>query len=159
MGDSLIRLAKQYDLDKIVELWYEMSVFHEKIDSYFQLSSDCKRRYQEILFQHINNSESAIFVYERNQNLLGYIFIKIELRASVFATRRTGFIQELSVTEKERRLGIGQQLLTVAMKWFENQSIAEVSCHFSPQNSYSSEFWKKNGFSPKLTTATYFYMK
>ena len=148
----MIRQATELDIHRIVELWYEMSVYHEQIDSYFKLAPDGKSVYRNFLSSHIGARDVALFVAEDEGVVKGYVMVKVEIRPAVFLSQRTGFIQELAVTEDFQRMGVGQELLTKALTWLKEQGISEVSCHYSLDNPKSSKFWSEAGF--KVTTVT-----
>lgn len=150
----MIRRAHESDSPSILELWYEMSIYHQKIDAYFALSENSKEVYRQFLYSQLLSNDVAVFVYELNAKVVAYILVKMEYRPEVFKSRRTGFVQELSVAEGFQRRGVGQALLEKALMWFKEQGVREVSCHYSLQNSKSSEFWVKNGFQISTVTGT-----
>jgi len=65
-----------------------------------------------------------------------------------FEITRYGLINDLAVTAKYRRVGIGEHILEMAKNWFEKKAIKRIEAEVVIANEISTSFWAKMGFKP-----------
>ena len=141
-----IRNAKAEDINRIVELWYEMMLFHVKISDIYKMKPNAKSLYHDYVKECIHDSSKEIFLYENNHIIGGYIFVEITALPPVYEESRIGVITEIGVNSRERRSGIGKLLLDKAEDWLTKQDIHRAECTVSIDNPVSQSFWKNNGY-------------
>jgi len=142
----IIRNAKTEDINSIVELWYEMMLFHVNISDIYKMKANAKALYHDYVNECILDSNKEIFLYENNRIISGYIFLELTTLPPVYEENRIGVITEIGVNSKERKGGIGKLLLNRAENWFREQDIYRAECMVSIDNPVSQSFWKKNGY-------------
>ncbi len=141
----MIRRAEATDLKAILDLWLEMSLLHEKYDSYFKLREDAFFIYEEYAVDFVSNKEKLSIVCEED-GIVGYLFAEKRLRSPVYDDEITGNICDISVSEKHRRQGIGRELLRYAENWFYFQDVKKIELTAAVNNPVSMNFWKKAGY-------------
>ena len=147
-----IRNAQQEDLVSVTELWKEFMDFHKERDIHFTRSNDGHKKFSEFISSQITNEDSCVLVAEYNSNIVGYCSSVISKYPPVFDKQEYGSIFDLAVTEKYRRLGIGEALFEEARKWFYDKNIQRIEVKIVIANEVSSKFWRKTGFSSYIET-------
>lgn len=72
-----VREAAPKDLDRIVELWFEMMTFHINLNGIYKMKANAPEIYREYAGSCITDPEKAVFVFEDDTGILGYIFAEI----------------------------------------------------------------------------------
>jgi ribosomal protein S18 acetylase RimI-like enzyme len=142
----LVRKANINDLSCIIDLWYEMMVFHVNVNDIFRLKDNAKSIYQNYIKESMKEQKKTIFVCERRNKVVGYIFVEINSLPPVYCEGEIGVITEIGVNERERKQGIGKLLLDKAEEWIKDQGILRAECIVSIDNYLSQSFWKKNNY-------------
>ncbi|MGY3717355.1 GNAT family N-acetyltransferase [Sutcliffiella cohnii] len=87
------------------------------------------------------NDNRKVFVIENDGQLSCYIYVEAELAYGEAS------IEFFAVNESERGKGIGQKLLTVALKWlFTFESIESINLCVNSSNQTAINLYKKVGF-------------
>lgn len=87
------------------------------------------------------NDDRKVFVIENDGQLSGYIYVEAE------PDYGEASIEFFAVHESERGKGIGQKLLTVALKWlFTIESIESINLCVNSSNQTAINLYKKVGF-------------
>ncbi len=141
-----VRKADSNDLSNIIDLWYEMMVFHVNVNDIYRLKDNAKTIYQSYIEESMKDKKKAIFVCEKQNKVVGYIFAEINSLPPVYCEGVTGVITEIGVNERERKQGIGKLLLDKAEEWFKEQGIYRAECTVSIDNHLAQSFWKKNNY-------------
>jgi len=142
-----IRTAIESDYLQLKSLFTEENRFHaDLVPKYIQMTNDILKR--EELQEFLANTDSNIFVYEKNTELLGAIIISIreEKEDRWKKSRVIGYIDDLIVKSSARRNGIGKQLVAAARSWFFAQSIHNVELNVWETNTGSYQFYNALGF-------------
>lgn len=143
----MIRDAVKEDLNRIIGLWQEMMNFHIEKSDLYQMKPDAEKIYSEYLKDVLKSPDYFTLVFEDNNEILGYL-IATESNEPPVYEGTTGLILELSVTEKHRNKGIGEELVSHIEKYFKNKGIIRIECMVSDFNEISKGFWFKNGYKP-----------
>ncbi|MBU3897302.1 MAG: GNAT family N-acetyltransferase [Nanoarchaeota archaeon] len=139
----LIRTAKKSDIAIINKLDRESIKYHKKFDKDFHTVSEnfwkIKKRSHK---KAINNPTNLILVAELNGEVVGYIwgYIKKIMKYKI------GKIQELVVTSKQRKKGIGTKLINNMLRFFKGKKciISEIDVFVG--NLPTVEVYEKAGF-------------
>lgn len=141
----MIRKAKKEDLNKIADLWEQMSSMHDSLDDSFRMKKGAKEKFKSYAETVIQDSTKLSIVYDDN-GILGYLFAEITEQPPVYNEEQIGIISEVSVDSVNRRSGIGLKLLQYSENWFKEKGIRRIDCQVATKNPISRNFWTKNGF-------------
>jgi len=141
-----VRKATRYDLNRIVDLWFEMMNFHIDHNSIYQLKDNAREIYITYADSYIHDSEKAVFIFDNGNTVAGYLFVEIDSLPPVYQESKIGVITEIGVEQSARRNGIGKLLLAQAEEWILGQGVRRAECMVSASNPVSQSFWKKNGY-------------
>ncbi len=89
---------------------------------------------------------------ECDGRIVGHCLAFITEHPPVIKTKQYGKFQELAVTARCRRSGIGEGLFNETLNWFRKHGIKHLEVQVSIFNELSMAFWRKMGFSPYLET-------
>ena len=143
----MIREANTEDIPIIVDLWQEMMDFHIEKSDLYQMKPDARNIYSKYLKDVLKSPDYVTLVFEDNNKVLGYITATESNDPPVYEGI-AGLILELSVTEKHRNKGIGEELVSSIEKYFKNKGIKRIECMVSDFNEVSKGFWFKHGYNP-----------
>ena len=147
-----VREALEEDLPALVELWIEMMDLHKEIDRFFSRTATGHERWAELVRGCMSNKKWCVLVAECRGRVAGYCAAFIEENPAVIETVQYGLFQELSVSSKYRRLGVGAELAKAMLEWFRERKIKRVEVRVAVHNEVSTAFWRKMGFRPYLET-------
>ena len=148
----LIRAATEADVDAVIDLWKELADFHKERDSYFTRPADGHVHFAEEIRQSIANRKGCLLVAEVAGDVAGYCQAKIQANPPVFPIAQSGKIGYMAVTDKYRRMGIGERLCEEVLQWFKHMGISRIEAGVAICNDVSQQFWRKMGFEPYIET-------
>ncbi len=151
-SEVIIRKAVVEDVSSIVELWKELMDFHKERDRIFSRSTTGHERFADYLKGHISKENSSLFVAEADKDIVGYCLVFIEKYPPVIELQEYCLVQDIAITEKYRRRGIGRRFLKEAQRWYSDKGIHRVEARVSTYNKAAREFWSEMGFKPYLET-------
>ena len=151
-GRVIIRKAVMEDVPSILELWKEMMDFHKERDRIFSRSVTGHEGFADYISGHMSRDTSCVFVAEAGKAVVGYCLAFVERYPPVLEMKEYGHVQDIAVSEKYRRKGVGQRLLREARKWFSEKGVHRIEARVATTNRISKGFWAKMGFKPYLET-------
>jgi len=104
----------------------------------------------DILNSDLENDKVAIFVYELNGKIVGYI--------SVYYFLDEANLQKIVVQESERRKGIASQLINHATMFLKNKNCKSFYLEVNETNDIAISVYQKLGFE-KISTRLNYYGK
>lgn len=120
----MIRQLQNKDIDKIMEIWLESTIYAHKFIS----KEYWNENYNIVKDVYIPMSKT--FIYEDNDDIRGFISII-----------NNDFIGALFVEKNYQSQGIGKSLIDYAKNLYDNLSLAVYK-----ENEKALEFYKKMGF-------------
>ena len=141
-----IRGAHPRDLDRIAALWIVLTEHHAPGDPLFALRSDADAEIDRLLAAILADPEAAIFVYERNDVLLGFCTVRIDRALPIQVEVQRAEITDLMVLESERRRGVGRALVERALAWVKERGVERCEVRVASRNSEGQGFWRSVGF-------------
>jgi ribosomal protein S18 acetylase RimI-like enzyme len=150
--EIIIRRADAKDVPSIVELWKELMDFHKERDRFFSRSATGHKAFADFITGHILSDTSCVLVAEVNKGIIGYCFAVISKYPPVLEIQEYGLVQDLGVTEKYQRRGIGKRLLKETQSWFFEKGVHRIEARVAKSNKLATDFWAKMGFTPYLET-------
>jgi ribosomal protein S18 acetylase RimI-like enzyme len=147
-----IRNAKKKEINAIFDLWLESMIYHARLEPVIFGFNDKKADAGKKFISEQMKKKSAIFIVaEKNRQIVGYLLGRIIKRRLPFQKlRRTGWILDIVVQEKERNKGIGSLLLKKALKLFKRKNIKVLMLSVSERNKTAINFYKKHKFTTYL---------
>ena len=105
------------------------------------------RKCNKISYGFFEQKRFVGYVYEENNEILGYIFALRKISGS----KEEIYINEMAVLPERQGQGIGKQLLNAIKDYSKENGLAGIVLYTS-EYAPAAEFYKKNGF--KLSTGT-----
>lgn len=152
MKDELtIRAATIDDYSAICQLLHELDDLHVRIrpDVFRPIRGPIRPREQ--IAQFIDADDGEILLAEVGTDMVvGLATIQIMDRPSapMLQPRQSAVMDNLVVSQKFRRMGIGKRLLDCAVAWTRSRMIPSIDINVWIENEAGMSFFKANGFTP-----------
>lgn len=147
MREDIIREAELKDQEPLDELFFEELRYHKSLlPDKFKIP---KTLVNETWLESIlSNEREFLVVYESKENIVGVILYKIKTESQdiILNEREFGYIEELTVTENYRGMGVGKKLLDFAIADLKEHGILEVELNIWEKNEMGMGFYKQYGF-------------
>ncbi|MBW2493748.1 MAG: GNAT family N-acetyltransferase [Deltaproteobacteria bacterium] len=141
-----IRGADARDLDRVAALCIALSEHHASADPLFSLRPDAEAEIGRLLAAILCDPEAAIFVCERDGELLGFCTVRIDRAPPIQREVRRAEIADLMVRAHERRRGIGRGLVECALAWVRERGVERCEVRVASLNAEGQQFWRSLGF-------------
>ncbi len=131
------------DIDQIEKLLYQVHKVHS--DARADLFIAGKKKYnKEELVKIINNESTPIFVYKKENIILGYAFIiyKIE-NADSLVKIKTMYVNDFCVDENYKHQGIGTKLFDFLKDEAKKQNCYNITLNVYSFNKAAKAFYEK----------------
>ncbi|OHD57574.1 MAG: hypothetical protein A2014_02990 [Spirochaetes bacterium GWF1_49_6] len=145
-----IREAVERDIEGIIPVWKQFIKLHADLDPREVKIPHAEEIFRTLLRERLTGKDTGVLVAVAENEIAGFILIKIEKDDPVFPDPVFGFVEIIAVSEKGRRHGIGEILYQKALNWFKERGASSIRLFIVPKNIQASSFWKKMGFSPYL---------
>ena len=142
--------------ESIKRLLVELQQFVVSIDKFHlnKITKSYEELYFENLFQKVKTQNGAVFVAENQNEIVGFIAGGIvqydEVDKTCYACPLKGEIFELVVSEKHRRLGVGQKLIEEMECYFKSKGCECVELDVFAYNETALKFYNKNGYETRM---------
>ena len=145
-----IREAEKEDIDKIVNLWYDLAVMHEELMEGYDLSKDAKVHWKEFVESGLKRNGMCSFVAEDKGELIGFLNVVIRERLDIFKETKIGMILDVFIKSERRGEGIGTLLTDRAEEWIRGRGVQVAVITVSPKNEGGVRFWDDRGYKTYL---------
>ena len=152
--EMTIRTATIEDIPQILPLWRQLSDMHSDIEPMFKIVENAEEKFAEYLNLILTKEQFFIFVATENAEVAGYVIITLSTTPEIFVLKRRMYIQDMIVSPKHRRKGVGKKLMDAVMAVAEDKPIEKMDMLVAVKNEKGNEFWKAMGFKPALTYMT-----
>jgi len=146
----IIRQATENDIPNLIQLYIEFHEFHvwgvpDRLripDAYDEAGL------YDSLHAILSSENSAIFVAEVNGNLVGLaeVYIRQDKPEPLVVTHRYGFLQSLLVTARQRKNGIGKELVFTAQQWAKEHGATEMQLDIWEFDEGPLHFYERLGY-------------
>lgn len=146
MKNIIIRKAKEQDINAINKLLYEVHKVHS--DARADLFKAGAKKYtDEELINIIKNEKTPIFVAEKNNEILGYVFCIYQqfINNNNMTDVKTLYIDDLCVDELARGQHIGKMLYDYVIRFARENSFYNVTLNVWADNKNALKFYEKLG--------------
>lgn len=143
-----IRRAKQDDLHAICRLSNEINAYHHAHLPNDFIKPDGSSRDEPYWQGFIGHDNSAVFVAEENEVLVGAVAVSVSAAAPYpfLTSRPRAHIATIVVTERCRGRGIGKQLMSAAEVYAQEKGAADIKLEVMDFNSSALEFYRELGY-------------
>ena len=141
-----IRSAHSRDLDRIAALWIALTEHHSSVDPLFALRPEAGAEVRRLLTATLGDPDAAIFVYERDGDLLGFCTTRIDRAPAIQVEVERAEITDLMVRVNWRRRGVGRALVERALGWVKERGVERCEVRVASRNSEGQGFWRSVGF-------------
>jgi len=144
-----IRKARRRDLDRIQELWWELTASHFAYDPCYyrkQSKARCLKTARRWHRQTLRRRDRFMLVAEDRGEIIGYLHAAVMPRPSFYLEKQQGIIYSLVVSQKYRRQGAAQRLLRQAAAEFRKRKIRQVVLNVERKNQPARSLYRGAGF-------------
>ena len=147
-NDAVIRRATKADLPALGRLGALLMRTHYAFDQarFIAPGDDAEDDYAWFLGSQLAEADVAIFVAERGDEVLGYVYAGLEPQSWKELREAAGFIHDIVVDEPGRRHGVASALMEAAMEWLRERGAPRVMLWTADQNEAAQRLWAKLGF-------------
>lgn len=138
--------AEERHVPEIVGLWVDLMNFHKELNQFHILRDGAEIHWEKYLRKCMESETDKVFIATDENDVIGYIIVKIKEYPPLFRLDHFGFISDMYVDSGHRRKGIGKKLLNKAYEWFDSHKIERVELRVEPKNENGYSFWRKHGY-------------
>lgn len=146
-----MRAAQREDLPAVIRLWQALQEHSAAHDPRLTPSIGAADWFLGFLRDELDNASTALFVAERDGELVGYVLGQI-LHRPTLQSGDCGYVADLYVSDSRRGQGIGRRLFHALRDWFRARGLTAIELQIVRANPASQAFWRKMGFSDFLRT-------
>ncbi|MFW9935288.1 MAG: GNAT family N-acetyltransferase [Candidatus Thorarchaeota archaeon] len=151
----LIRPATQKDIPAVDELWKESAQYHGELDSRLAMRVDDTRHITEFHQEQLTKKTAYFLVAVDDDAVVGFSIAHTMTLQPHHLLRYLGIIDALAVTRAYRSQGIGSQLYSKTLEWFESQNVERIDTSVAAKNLKAQSFWQQKGFTPRIHHISY----
>lgn len=143
-----IRKAIDSDIPFLNELLIQVCSIHS-LGRPDLFKKGAKKYADNQLIDILNNQNTPIFVAESNGEVVGYCFCELIRQGSnIFHDNLSLYIDDLCVSEKCRRQGIGEKLYRYAVEFAKSKGCYNLTLNVWNLNPTAILFYEKMGLKP-----------
>jgi GNAT superfamily N-acetyltransferase len=102
--------------------------------------------YARFLGEQLEARDVAVFVAERDGEVVGYVYAGIEPLSWKELRDTAGFVHDVVVDERARRTGVAAALMDAAIAWVRAQGVGSVMLWTAAQNEGAQALFSRLGF-------------
>lgn len=154
--ETRIRRASADDLPALGRLGALLLRTHYGFDPdrFMAPGSRPEEGYAWFLGTQLRSDEVAVFVSERDGEVMGYVYAGIEPQSWKELRERAGFIHDVVVAERDRRAGVAAALVEAAVEWLRTRGVPRVMLWTATQNDAAQQLFARLGFRPTMIEMT-----
>ena len=141
---SEIRLAKETDISRILELYHELTVTTSQVEQSLSASWD---NYRRVFAEISNNPGRELLVAEYDGEVVGTVALFIIPNLSHGATPYA-LVENLVVNHKYRRKGIGKKLMEYTIVRAKQEGCHRIELCSDKKRDEAHRLYRSVGFEP-----------
>ncbi|MEM6763601.1 MAG: GNAT family N-acetyltransferase [Bacteroidota bacterium] len=145
--DSVIRVAKPGDVDRIIPLWNEFLESQSDKVPFLRTDKDAEITASSSISRRIGDPDYQFFLAEEENELAGFLSCQI-VEPTHLIQETGGYITETIVKDTYQRKGIGTQLFQTAANWMYEKGASFIQLRMAVNNLAVHTFCQKEGFEP-----------
>ncbi len=156
MSELLIRRAQEADLPALGRLGALLLRAHHGFDPlrFMAPGTNPEDGYERFLGTQLAEPDAAIFVAERGGEIVGYLYAALEPRSWKDLRDAAGFVHDVVVEERGRRMGTATALLDAAVGWMRSRGAPRVVLMSAEQNELAQRLFTRLGFRRTMVEMT-----
>jgi len=139
----IIRDAEERDIEAILNLAFEFEEYLDDLDPPPDSEKVSRETMHQVLIDGFSDAKHAIMVVEEEESVIG--FSDIWVYPEVIHGGNSAYLNNIFVTKKFQRKGIGSQLLQETIKKAKDMKAVALHISVLPKNVIAQNFYKKNG--------------
>ena len=146
--DATIRRAGPADLRPLGELGALLMRTHYDFDArrFMAPGYDAEGGYAWFLGTQLEDPNAAIFIAERDGEIIGYVYAGIEPQSWKELRDECGYIHDVAVHERGRGMGIASKLIEAAAEWLASRGMPRVVLCTAAKNTKAQRLFERLGF-------------
>lgn len=155
-SEITIRRATPADMPAIGRLGAELVRQHHAFDPrrFMAPGEDIEEGYAWFLGTQLRQPDVVIFVADRDGAVVGYVYAALEPRNWKELRDAAGFIHDVVVEARARRLGLATRLVEAAAAWVREQGAPRVLLWSAVPNAEAQALFRKLGFRATMVEMT-----
>jgi len=156
----MIRTGSTSDANAICNLFYrniekeKYYISHGEIQmgvalDPLRLSDRYRDIWNKYLHGHLTSPHSMVMLYIGHQNALSGFQIN---RIGTDHSHVFGVVEDIVVSEKCRRRGVGEELLNASLNWFKTKQVSQVFLESGINNRKAHDYFTTHNFKPVSST-------
>lgn len=138
-------MARDDDSPLLLELWRELMDHHQRIDPRFRLAPNADDRFLAYLDLARSRDDYRVRVASWDDAPVGFTVACVLPNSPVYRARWIGYINDLCVTSRLRRRGIGRLLVDDATRWLRAFGADTIEVYVAHANTEARAFWRRVG--------------
>jgi len=145
--DLRVRLAREDDKERIIDLMVRAKRLNEEFDPLLSLSGNIVDTVESYVDESLKSPNSMLMVVELEGKLVGVLKADIVDRV-FYEPRLEGVIRELYILPEFRRKGVAKTLVSQASKALRERGAGLITAEFPSHHKIAVDFYTKMGFRP-----------
>ena len=143
-----IRRANQGDYEGLCEVFEEVDALHREALPQVFREPDGPTRTRAFISAIISDEDAVVLVAEHESRIIGLVYTAIRESPDIplMVPRRYAMINNLVVTERFRRSGVGRSLVEKAHQWALGKGVHHVELNVWEFNQRAMAFYEKLGY-------------
>jgi GNAT superfamily N-acetyltransferase len=152
----VIRRATPADVPALGKFGGNLMRAHYEFDSqrFMSPGDNPGEGYAAFLGSQLDDADVAVFVAERDGQVLGYLYASIEPQSWKELREEAGFIHDIFVDELGRRMGLATELVEAALDWFRERRMPRVLLWTAEPNVDARRLFTDLGFRRTMVEMT-----
>jgi ribosomal protein S18 acetylase RimI-like enzyme len=138
-----IRIAQEKDLEGIVDLAYQFEDYLDELEFTPEDEKISRNKLKSVLLEGFSDPKHIILVVEEDGDLIG--LSDFWIYPEFIHGGHSAYLNNLFITEKFRRAGIGSKLFSETIKKAREMNAVAMHISVLPENVIAQKFYKKNG--------------
>jgi ribosomal protein S18 acetylase RimI-like enzyme len=149
--NSIIREATLEDERGLMAIFEQVDALHRRAVPHIFQKPDRPAWTRELISAFIKDENTYLLVAENNGEIVGFalLFIRQAPPIPIMVPRRYAIVENLAVTEKCQRQGIGRSLMEAAENWAIDQKLNQIELNVWEFNQKAIAFYKRLGYRAK----------
>jgi ribosomal protein S18 acetylase RimI-like enzyme len=151
-----IRRATVADLPALGRLGAHLMRVHHAFDPqrFMNPGSDPESGYAWFLGTQLVEPDTAVFVAEREGDVVGYVYAGLEPQSWKELREPAGFVHDIVVAEEGRRAGLATALMTTALDWLRSRGAPRAMLWTAHDNTGAQALFAGLGFRHTMVEMT-----
>jgi GNAT superfamily N-acetyltransferase len=153
---ATIRRATEADAEALGRLGALLLRAHHDFDPlrFMAPGKNPEAGYGWFLCSQLADEDVAVFVAEREAEVIGYVYAGLEPRSWKELREACGFIHDVAVREEGRRSGVASALIEAAIDWLRSRGAPRVVLWTAEPNAPAQRLFDRLGFRRTMVEMT-----